>query len=124
MLKLFTFIAFLPLFLLASDSLSCKLIQEDDIKKIKCKYKTVSKTYDRNISIAWTSPTAPQDDRFKVITLPAYNISVFDFRYYDGRAEGTWNVSATDDETGQVTTTEFIKENLTLEAEAIKPCKE
>lgn len=106
LILLFTFV------LGAADSLLCKVINEDGILKIKCKYKTVSKDYDRNVTITWTSPTTHQDDRFKTVVLPAYNISVYDFRYFDGRADGSWTVSATDESTGKVTTTQFIKEDL------------
>jgi len=112
MFKFFSLITFLAFSLVASDALKCELVNQDDILKIKCKYKTISKDYDRNISIAWTSPSTPQDDRFKTIVLPAYNISAYDYRYYDGRADGSWTISATDEGTGEVTTTHFVKEDL------------
>lgn len=120
MFNFFTLLAFLSLSLFASDALKCELVNKDDILKIKCKYNTISTDYDRNISMAWTSPSTPQDDRFKTVLLPAYNISVFDFRYFDGRADGSWTISATDEKTGQVTTTQFVKEDLS-EANTISP---
>ena len=112
MYKFFTLIAFFTVSLFANDAMTCEVVNQDDILKIKCKYKTISKDYDRNVSIAWTSPSAPQDDRFKTVVLPAYHISVYDFRYFDGRADGSWTITATDEETGQVTTTHFVKEDL------------
>jgi len=124
MFKLFTLITFLSLSLLANDALKCELVNKDDILKIKCKYNTASKDYDRNISMAWTSPSTPQDDRFKTVVLPAYNISVYDFRYFDGRADGSWTISATDEETGQVTTTQFVKEDLSEANTMSAPCKD
>lgn len=116
------FISF-TLTIFASDALICNVINKDDIRKIKCKYKTVSKDYDRNISISWTSPSTPQDDRFKTVLLPAYNISAYDFRYFDGRADGSWTISATDEETGQVTTVQFVKEDLSEANTMSFPCK-
>ena len=118
MLKFFTLLAIFTSVLFAENALKCELINEDDILKIKCKYNTVSKEHDRNISIAWNSPSAPQDDRFKTILLPAYNISTYDYRYFDGRAEGSWTVSVTEIETEEVTSTHFIKEDLMKEMES------
>ena len=123
MFKFFTFLAFFSLSLSASDALKCEVVNEDDILKIKCKYKTVSKDYDRNVSMAWTSPSTPQDDRFKTVLLPAYHISAYDFRYFDGRADGSWTISATDEDTGQVTTIQFIKEDLGEANTMSAPCK-
>ena len=124
MLRFFSLLTLFGFSLLSADALTCEVVNEDDILKIKCKYKTVSKTYDRNISMAWTSPSTPQDDRFKTIVLPAYHISIYDFRYFDGRADGSWTVSATDEETGQVTTTQFIKEDLSEANTMSAPCKD
>ena len=112
MSKLFTLLTFFTLGLFATDTLVCNVVNEDDILKIKCTYKTVRKSYDRNISMAWTSPSTPQDDRFKTILLPAHHGSAYDYRYFDGRADGSWTISATDEKTGQVTTIQFIKEDL------------
>lgn len=108
-IALFTTIVFS---LMAGDALVCNVVNQADIPKIKCKYMSVSKDHDRNISMSWTSPSTPQDDRFKTVILPAYNISAYDYRYFDGRADGSWTISATDEETGQVTTIQFIKEDL------------
>lgn len=112
MRRFITFFLSLSISLYAEDALLCELINEDEILKIKCKYKTAPKTYDRNISMAWTSPSTPQDDRFRTILLPAHHASTYDFRYFDGRADGSWTISATDEDTGQVTTTQFVKEEL------------
>lgn len=124
MTKLIALFMFFTFSLLANDALVCNVINQDDILKIKCKYKTVSKDYDRNISMSWTSPSTPQDDRFKTVLLPAYNISAYDYRYFDGRADGSWTISATDEETGQVTTIQFVKEDLTEANTMSAPCKD
>ncbi|MBE0499071.1 MAG: hypothetical protein IBX43_07520 [Campylobacterales bacterium] len=112
MTKFFIPLLMFTLSLFAKDALKCEVVNEDEIYKIKCTYLTTKKSHDRNISIAWTSPSTPQDDRFKTILLPAENISVYDYRYFDGRADGSWVISATDASTGEVTTTEFVKADL------------
>ena len=124
MFKFFSIFLLSTLTLFATDALECKVVNEDDIYKIKCKYMTVPKTYDRNISMAWTSPSTPADDRFKTVLLKAYNKSVYDFRYFDGRADGSWTISATDDSTAQVTTISFEKQDLYESTTMSKPCKE
>ena len=124
MQKLFSIFLLFTLTLFASDVLECNVVNEDDIYKIKCKYMTVSKTFDRNISMAWTSPSTPGDDRFKTVLLKAYNKSVYDFRYFDGRADGSWTISATDDSSGQVTTISFEKQDLNEATTMPEPCKE
>jgi hypothetical protein len=97
----------------ADNSLQCKVENKDDILKIKCMYKTIAEAFDRNISMTWKSPSTQQDDRFRTILLPANNKSTYDFRYFDGRADGSWSITATDDSTGVVTSTAFVKEELT-----------
>ncbi len=124
MLRFFSFFSLFTLTIFATNALECKVVNEDDIYKIKCKYMTISKTYDRNISMAWTSPSTPGDDRFKTVLLKAYNKSVYDFRYFDGRADGSWTISATDDSTAQVTTITFEKQDLFEATHISKPCKE
>lgn len=120
--KIFSLLLTLTLSLFAKDGLLCKVVNEDEIYKIKCKYLTTAKNYDRNISIAWTSPSTPQDDRFRTVLLLANNISVYDYRYFDGRADGNWVISATDDSTGEVATTEFVKADLNEANISIEPC--
>jgi len=112
MSKFISILVLSTLTLFAADSLVCNVVNEDEILKIKCIYKTTRKSYDRNISMAWTSPSTPQDDRFKTILLPAHHGSTYDYRYFDGRADGSWTISATDEKTGQVTTVQFVKEDL------------
>lgn len=120
--KIFSLLLTLTLSLFAKDGLLCKVVNEDEIYKIKCKYLTTAKNYDRNISIAWTSPSTPQDDRFRTVLLLANNISAYDYRYFDGRADGNWVISATDDSTGEVAATEFVKADLNEANISIEPC--
>lgn len=124
MKKLFSLLTFFTLSLFATDALVCSVVNDDDILKIKCVYKTARTSYDRNISMAWTSPSTPQDDRFKTILLPAHHGSAYDYRYFDGRADGSWTISATDEKTGQVTTIQFVKEDLSEATTMSAPCKD
>ena len=124
MRKFFALLIAFTLSIFATDALVCKVVNEDEILKIKCIYKTARKSYDRNISMAWTSPSTPQDDRFKTVLLPAQHGSAYDFRYFDGRADGSWTISATDDSTGQVTSIEFVKEDLSEATTMSAPCKD
>ncbi len=123
MSKHFSLLMFLAISLFAADALVCNVVNEDEILKIKCIYKTTRTDYDRNISMAWTSPSTPQDDRFKTILLPAHHGSTYDYRYFDGRADGSWTISATDEKTGQVTTIQFVKEDLGEATTMSAPCK-
>ncbi len=124
MSRLVSLLTLFTLGLFANDSLVCNVVNEDEILKIKCIYKTTRMSYDRNISMAWTSPSTPQDDRFKTILLPAHHGSTYDYRYFDGRADGSWTISATDEKTGQVTTVQFIKEDLGEARTMSAPCKD
>ncbi len=124
MTKKISLFILLTLSLFAGDALKCEVINEDDIYKIKCKYMTVAKNFDRNISMAWTSPSAPQDDRFKTILLKANYKSIYDFRYFDGRANGSWTISATDNSSAQVTSVIFEKQDLEDTLTMSPPCKE
>jgi len=124
MSKLISLLVLFALSLFATDSLVCNVVNEDEILKIKCLYKSTRKSYDRNISMAWTSPSTPQDDRFKTILLPAHHGSTYDYRYFDGRADGSWTISATDEKTGQVTTIQFVKEDLSEATTMSAPCKD
>ena len=118
------FFTLFSLTLFAKDALICEVVNEDEILKIKCIYETARKDHDRNISLAWTSPSTPQDDRFKTIVLPANHGSVYDFRYFDGRADGSWTISATDESSGEVTTIQFNKEDLSEANTMSAPCKD
>jgi len=106
--------------IMAKDSLVCNVENNDDILKIKCKYKTTAKDFDRNISMSWESPSTPQDNRLRTIVLPANNRSTYDFRYFDGRADGSWNISATDESSGKTTSVIFIKKDLAELKDEIK----
>jgi hypothetical protein len=89
-----------------SNSLECQILDEGD-KIIRCTYHTTRVAHDRPITFSWRSVKTPQDDRERTIVLKAYNGSLYDYRYYYGRAPGVWNVSVTDEEDNLLGTTSF-----------------
>jgi len=123
MLKLLLSLFILSTSILFADKLLCNVVNQNDILKIKCKYKAEQKDYDRNITISWTSPTTHQDDRLKTIFLPAFNISAYDYRYFDGRADGEWIITAVDESTNIKISTKFIKKDFNEATTMSAPCK-
>lgn len=93
-----------------ASELKCSTTQEG-IKKIKCKYMDVTRNFDRHIVFNWVSPDNAADNRTKRLLLPAYNKSVFDFRYFGGRSEGLWKISATEVERNITISTEYLKDS-------------
>lgn len=100
----------LPLSLLAQDfknsSVACEIV-EDDHKKIQCTFITDRRSEDRTVIFAWHSSSTPQDDRERTIILSAGHGSVYDYRYYYGRATGEWEISVKDSEDTLLGSTTF-----------------
>ncbi len=74
-----------------ADSLVCEILGEG-VKRIQCTYFAERVTYERHITFLWRSPTIAEDQRERTIVLNAHHGSVYDFRYYYGRAPGEWDV--------------------------------
>ncbi len=102
--------AFLSFSLVTAAEVSCETVQEG-IKKIRCKYMEMSQDKSRQVSFQWVSPDNPADNRVKTITVPAGHISVFDYRYFGGRAEGKWVISVTELDTNKSVSTEYMKDS-------------
>ena len=79
-----------------SSALTCEIIEEAN-KNIRCTYSVERVAYDRNITFLWRSSETPHDDRERTIVLKANHGSLYDYRYYYGRAEGEWSISVADD---------------------------
>lgn len=88
------------------DILECKFVEEAD-KLIQCTYYTTRTAEDRNITFTWRSANTPQDDREHTAVLKARHGSLYDYRYYYGRAYGEWEITATDDTGNVLSTTSF-----------------
>jgi hypothetical protein len=97
-----------PLLLTAADfrhnTISCE-IRDDDHKKIQCTFVTERAAEDRNVIFFWHSASTPQDDRERTIVLKSGHASLYDYRYYYGRAQGEWEVSVKDGEENILATT-------------------
>lgn len=87
-------------------SLACDIVEEED-KIIRCTYSAVRAPYDRTVRFIWRSETTPQDDRERTFNLPAGHGSVYDYRYYYGRAPGEWRVETQDEQGEPLAATTF-----------------
>ena len=90
----------------ASNRLECTVVEEHD-KIIRCTFSSVRIASDRNVTFSWKSETTPQDDRERTFVLPAGHGSVYDYRYYYGRAQGTWQISILGDDGETLAKTSF-----------------
>ncbi len=89
-----------------NNSVSCEIV-EDDHKKIQCTFITDRADHDRNVIFSWHSSMTPQDDRERTIVLKATHGSVYDYRYYYGRALGDWEVTVKDSDEMLLSSTTF-----------------
>jgi hypothetical protein len=65
------------------------LILEDE-NSIICKFEVIRDIKDQEIIIHWISPSG-EISRTREMTIPAGDVSAYDYRYLDGREEGKWN---------------------------------
>lgn len=65
------------------------LILEDE-NSIICKFEAVRDEIDQDIIINWINP-AGEVSRSREMVIPSGDISVYDYRYLDGRESGKWN---------------------------------
>lgn len=93
----------------SSYKLECTVIEEHD-KIIQCTFSSVRLAADRRITFRWKSETTPQDDRERTFVLPAGHGSVYDYRFYYGRAPGLWNISTVNDSGKTLAETSFTLE--------------
>jgi hypothetical protein len=89
--------------------IACDIVEEDD-KIIRCTYSSTRLAHDRTIRFVWRSETTPQDDRERTFVLPARYGSVYDYRYFYGRAPGLWRVEARDENGDALAETTFTLE--------------
>ncbi len=80
----------------ATESIFCEILGGES-KRIQCTFFTQSVSFDRNITFYWESPDAAYDYRQRDFTIEAHHRSVYDYRYYYGRAPGIWNIYVKDD---------------------------
>jgi hypothetical protein len=75
-------------------ALMCSVLN-DEVEKIQCKFVTPRKNESREADFIWHSDDFPQDDRERLLPLPANHGSVYDYRFLRGRAQGIWTVTVT-----------------------------
>ncbi|RUM61655.1 MAG: hypothetical protein DSZ03_08110 [Sulfurimonas sp.] len=80
----------------AEDAIFCEVLGTQS-KRIQCTFFTQSVSFDRNITFYWESPDDAYDYRQRDFTIEAHHLSVYDYRYYYGRAAGVWNIFVKDD---------------------------
>ncbi|QOG13003.1 hypothetical protein [Arcobacter sp. FWKO B] len=68
----------------------CTILEDEN--SIVCKFTTPAQNIDQTFTIMWINPLN-EIDRQRDITIPAHNVSIYDFRYLDGRESGRWKFS-------------------------------
>jgi len=81
--------------LFAEDTVVCEILGTQS-KRIQCTFFTQSVSFDRNITFCWESPDVAYDYRERDFTMEAHHRSVYDYRYYYGRASGLWDIYVKD----------------------------
>lgn len=99
----------------------CETVQSS-IKKIRCKYMALAQETPREVTFNWISPDNEADNRSRIHKVKAGHVSVFDFRYFSGRAEGKWTISVLENTAQTSVNTEFIKDsNARVEIKSTDP---
>ena len=74
-------------------SVDCIILEDEN--SIICKYMSDRVDYDKNVSFVWTEPDG-KVTRTKILVMPAGHGSIYDYRYIQGRMEGTWGFKVID----------------------------
>jgi len=72
------------------------LILEDE-NSIICKYSHQRISTEKKVIVKWVEPNGTETRR-RVMIIPAFHGSVYDYRYIEGRTKGKWHFSVTDGE--------------------------
>lgn len=93
--------------LLFADENKVDCILLEDENSIICKYNTKRSDHDTTITIQWIDPNN-EISRERVMIIPAYHGSIYDYRYLEGRLPGKWQFKVIDND--EEFTTQFIIE--------------
>lgn len=74
----------------------------DDENSIICKYLFPAKDEDATVEVKWIDPNG-EISRTRQLEIPKDHISVYDFRYLEGRIPGIWKFEVHDGEKKTVT---------------------
>lgn len=98
---------FLPAVSGASEhELECTVLDEGD-RIIRCTFHAARLEENRTVVFLWRSESTPHDDRERTLVIPSRHASVYDYRYYYGRAPGNWKVIVNDLEGNDLASTSF-----------------
>lgn len=77
------------------NSAECIILEDEN--SIICKYVHRSVPEDRDILVQWIDPRG-EISRQRSIVMPAEHISIYDFRYIEGRMKGFWEFRVIEDD--------------------------
>lgn len=70
------------------------IILEDE-NSIICKYTQIRKDHDKEVIFQWIEPEGTIT-RKRVMSIPAFHGSIYDYRYIEGRTPGVWTFKVLD----------------------------
>lgn len=86
----------------AQDEYKADCLILDDENSIICKYLFPAKDTDATVEVKWIDPNG-EISRTRQLEIPKEHISVYDFRYLEGRIPGIWKFEVLDGEKTTVT---------------------
>jgi len=106
MKKLITYLFLTHLTILSAfgqptNSVDCIILKDEN--SIICKYTHERVDFEKEIIVQWIDPDN-NISRERDMKIPANHASVYDFRYKDGRATGTWTFKVIDNSKEYTTT--------------------
>lgn len=87
------------------NTVDCLILEDEN--SIICKYTQESSPMEKNITVQWIEPDGVAT-RIRNMTIPPYHLSVYDYRYLNGRTPGEWKFKVIDN--GDEYLTSFIVE--------------
>ena len=96
-LKYLFFYCSLFVTLLHADSKKVDCLILEDENSIICKYSQERVSFEKNITVEWIEPDGAVT-RTRAMTIPAHHGSIYDYRYIQGRTQGTWTFKVIDND--------------------------
>jgi len=87
--------AFLSLLYAQDNKVDCLILEDEN--SIICKYSHERIDREQNITVSWIEPDGTVT-RERNMVIPPFHGSVYDYRYIEGRTEGTWTFRVNHDE--------------------------
>jgi len=101
---LVTALLFFSTLLFAEDDKRVDCILLEDENSIICKYMTPRVDFEKTVTIQWLDPNN-EVSRERVMIIPSFHGSIYDYRYLQGRLKGTWTFKVIDEQ--ETYTTQF-----------------